>query len=197
MPKLLYQGHGSFRLTANDGRVIYVDPYKGKGYDLPADLILVTHQHRDHNQIKRCAQKRICRIITNVDALAAGKHNNYNIGGILIQAVEAMNKKHDPKQCVGYIITIDGVKVYASGDTSKTKQMETFADMELDYTILCGDGIYNMNPLEAAECAEIIKAKHNILIHVSPGELFNREIAEKWNVANKVIIEPGQEINLN
>ena len=23
MPKLLYQGHGSFRLTADDGRVIY------------------------------------------------------------------------------------------------------------------------------------------------------------------------------
>ena len=56
MPKLLYQGHGSFRLTADDGRVIYVDPYKGKGYDLPADIILVTHNHRDHNQIGRCAQ---------------------------------------------------------------------------------------------------------------------------------------------
>jgi hypothetical protein len=37
MPKLYYQGHGSFRLTANDGRVIYVDPYKDKGYDVQAD----------------------------------------------------------------------------------------------------------------------------------------------------------------
>ena len=45
MPKLFYQGHGSFRLTANDGRVIYVDPYAGEGYDLPADIILVSHQH--------------------------------------------------------------------------------------------------------------------------------------------------------
>ena len=49
MPKLLYQGHGSYRLTADDGRIIYVDPYKGKGYDAPADIILVTHQHHDHN----------------------------------------------------------------------------------------------------------------------------------------------------
>jgi hypothetical protein len=36
MPKLLFQGHGSLRLTADDGRVIYIDPYKGKGYDLPS-----------------------------------------------------------------------------------------------------------------------------------------------------------------
>ena len=36
MPKLLYQGHGSFRLTGNDGFVIYVDPYAGEGYDIPA-----------------------------------------------------------------------------------------------------------------------------------------------------------------
>ena len=39
MPKLLYQGHGSYRLTADDGRIIYIDPYKGKGYDVPADVI--------------------------------------------------------------------------------------------------------------------------------------------------------------
>ena len=37
MPKLFYQGHGSFRLTANDGRMVYVDPFAGSGYDLPAD----------------------------------------------------------------------------------------------------------------------------------------------------------------
>ena len=82
MPKLLYQGHGSFRLTANDGRVIYVDPYKGKGYDTPADIILVTHQHRDHNQTKRCAQKPDCRIITNAEALEGGHHNEFDIGDI-------------------------------------------------------------------------------------------------------------------
>ena len=40
MPKLLYQGHGSFRLTADDGRVIYVDPYAGEGYDAPNKLII-------------------------------------------------------------------------------------------------------------------------------------------------------------
>jgi hypothetical protein len=35
MPKLYYQGHGSYRLTSDDGRIVYVDPYAGDGYDLP------------------------------------------------------------------------------------------------------------------------------------------------------------------
>lgn len=195
MPKLLFQGHGSYRLTADDHRVVYVDPYKGKGYDVPADIILVTHQHRDHNQIKRCAQKPDCRIITNEEALADGKHNYFDIDGIKIQAVEAANKNHDPKQCVGFIITLDGVKVYAGGDTSMTSQMETFAALNLDYALFPGDGFFNMGPKEAAECAKLIGAKHNILIHLKPGESIARKV-KKWEAPNKLLIEPGQEINL-
>ena len=195
MPKLLFQGHGSLRLTADDGRVIYIDPYKGKGYDLPADIILVTHQRNDHNKINCCAQKPDCRIITNVEALAGGSHNSFDISGILIQAVEASNKKHDPKQCVGYIITIDGAKVYASGDTSKTKQMESFASLGLDYALFPGDGFFNMGSEEAAECARIIGAKHNTLIHLKPGESVRKK-GGKWNAPNKLIIEPGEEIEL-
>ena len=196
MAKLLYQGHGSFRLTADDGRVVYVDPYAGEGYGLPADIILVTHQHGDHNQVDLCAKKPGCRIITNEEALANGKHNSFDIGGILIQAVEASNKNHDPAQCVGYIITIDGKKVYASGDTSKTKQMETFTALGLDYALFPGDGVYNMPPEEAAECARLIGAKRNIIIHLTPGQLFDREKAEKWDAPDKLIVEAGQELTL-
>ena len=202
MPKLLYQGHGSYRLTTNDERVIYVDPFAWEGYDIPADIILVTHQHGDHNKIGKCPQKSVCRVITNKEALANGKHNNFDINGITIQAVEAKNLMHSPKKCVGYIITLDdpsragSVKIYASGDTSKTKQMDTFAAMKLDYAILCGDGFFNMGLKEAAMCARIIKAKHNIIIHVKPGALFNRKKAERWNAPNKFIIEPNVEISL-
>jgi len=196
MPKMYYQGHGSFRLTADDGRVIYVDPYAGDGYDLPADIILITHQHGDHNQIDLCTQKQDCRIITNVEALEGGVHNSIEVDGILFEAVEAMNKNHDPKECVGYIITLNGVKIYACGDTSKTGHMKTFAAKALDYAVLCGDGFYNMDPVEAAECAVLINAKKNILIHVKPGELFDRSIAETWSAPNKIIIEPGEEITL-
>jgi len=195
MPALLYQGHGSYRLTADDGRIVYVDPYKGKGYDAPADIILVTHQHHDHNKVQRCAKKENCRIITNAEALANGKHNRFDADGITILAVEANNKMHDPKKCVGYIITMDDIKIYAGGDTSKTVQMDSFAAMGLDYALFPGDGIFNMGPDEAAACARTVSAKHNILIHLKPGESL-RKVFERWGAPNKLLVEPGEEIQL-
>ena len=198
MPKLYYQGHGSYRLTANDGRVIYVDPYAGGGYDLPADVILVTHQHGDHNKIKLCAQKPECRVITNEEALAGGKHNSFDLGGgITVEAVEARNFNHNPKKCVGYIITLDGVTVYAAGDTSTTEQMKSFAARNLDYALFPLDGLFNMGLKEGAECARIVGAKHNIPVHLKPGALFDRQRADKWDAPNKLIIEPVQEIELS
>ena len=182
-------------MTAGDGRVIYIDPYAGKGYDLPADIILITHDHTDHNRIKRCAKKPSCRIITNVEALAGGIHNSFNMDGIIIQAVEAANKNHDPKECVGYIITLDGIKIYAIGDTSKTKQMETLAALEIDYALFPCDGFFNMGLPEAAECARIIGAKHNTIIHPKPGESIRKK-AESWDAPNKLILEPGDEVEL-
>ncbi|MCL2813615.1 MAG: MBL fold metallo-hydrolase [Oscillospiraceae bacterium] len=201
MAKLYYQGHGSFRLTANDGLVVYVDPYAGGGYDVPADVILVSHQHGDHNKIELVPQKENCAIFSNREARDAGRcmrlHlDDYENDEFSVEAVEAYNKNHDPKECVGFIITIDGLKIYASGDTSKTAQMETFAEMELDYAILCGDGVYNMGPDEAAECARLIGAKRNIIIHLKPRALFDRETAERWDAPGKIIIEPGEEITL-
>jgi L-ascorbate metabolism protein UlaG (beta-lactamase superfamily) len=165
---------------------------------MPADVILVTHQHHDHNQIKRVTQKPDCRTISNIEALAGGKHNTFDLGGgLTIEAVEASNANHDPRECVGYIATIDGISLYCSGDTSKTEQMKSFADKQLDYALFPTDGIFNMGLEEAAECAKLVGAKHNIPVHMSPLKKFDKKKAvEKWNAPNKLVIEPGQEFEL-
>ena len=196
MPKLLYQGHGSFRLTADNGTVVFIDPYVGTGYDAPADVILVTHQHEDHSQVQLITQKPGCILITNEEALAGGKHNTFSPHGIEIEAVEAGNANHAPDQCVGYIIAVDGLKLYFSGDTSATAQMESFPARKLDYTFLCCDGIYNMGLAEAAACAQRIGAKHNVPVHLKPGELFDRALAEQFTGPDRLIIEAGQETAL-
>jgi len=46
--------------------------------------------------------------------------------------------------------------------------METFVEIELGYEILPGDSIFNMDLKHAAECAKLIGAKHNIIIHLTP-----------------------------
>lgn len=196
MAKLLYQGHGSYRITDARGRVIYVDPYAGEGYHLPADFVLVTHQHRDHNNVELITQKPGCVVITEQDALRGGIHQTFDFDGLQIRAVEAKNKNHDPKCCVGYLIFVDGVKIYASGDTSTTDEMQSMAALQLDYALLPIDGIYNMNAKEASDCAAVIGAKHNIPIHMKPGGLFDLEMAEQFTGPNRLIVQPGEEIAL-
>ena len=194
--KLLYQGHGSYRITSADGRVIYIDPYVGDGYDKSADILLVSHQHGDHNKTSLVTQKPGCKVITNVEALAGGKHNTFDVGGIVIEAVEASNKNHDPKECVGFILTVDSIKIYIAADTSKTKAMESFAAKKLDYALLPIDGYYNMDAKEAAECARLIGARVNIPVHMKPGELFDRERAEAFDAPGRRVVAAGEEIEL-
>ena len=196
MAKLLYQGHGSYRIISKDNVVIYFDPFAGKGYDVPADLILVTHQHGDHNQIDKVEKKPSCTVIQEKDALKGGVYQSFEVNGISIQVVPAYNKNHPRETSVGYLLTVDGIRIYGAGDTSTTEEMKEFAKLELDYTLLPIDGIYNMDPKEAAACAEVIGAKQSIPIHMKPGELFDRAMAEKFTAKNRLIIEAGKEIML-
>ncbi|MBD5146262.1 MAG: hypothetical protein HDT21_10220 [Ruminococcus sp.] len=72
---LLYMGQASIRIVTAENKVIYIDPYAGDFYDLPADLILVTHAHFDHNQISKVESRNPdCIIITQDEALENGEH---------------------------------------------------------------------------------------------------------------------------
>lgn len=196
MAKLLYQGHGSYRIVSDDNVVIYIDPYAGKGYEVPADLILVTHQHRDHNQVQLVAKKPNCTVIQEKEALTAGKYQSFDVHGVHIQAVPAYNRNHSRENSVGYIITVDNIKIYCSGDTSTTEEMKDMAALQLDYALLPIDGIYNMDAKEATACAELIGAKHTIPIHMKPGELFDRNMAEKFTAKKRLIVKDAEEIRL-
>lgn len=196
MAKLLFQGHGSFRIITDNGVVIYIDPYAGDGYDKPADIILVTHQHGDHNQIQKPLKKDSCIIIQNQDAIQEGNYKSFDIFGIHIQAVSAYNSNHDRSQSVGYILSLEGLKIYAAGDTSTTEEMKEYSTQDIDYALLPIDGIYNMDAVEATACAELIGAKHIIPIHMSPETLFDEHKAEKFTAKNRLIVRAGEEIRL-
>lgn len=199
--KLLYMGQASIRITTSEGKVIYIDPYVGDGYEPAADLILVTHSHYDHNGVDKVENRNPdCRIITWEEALEGGKHQTFDLGYAVVEAVEAgYNSWHDVKECVGYIITLsEGISVYVTGDTSKTEQMPELADKHIDYAFYCCDGAFNMDLDEAAECTRLVGAKHNIPYHIlaQDGVYFDRERAEQFDAPNRLIIEEDEEIEL-
>lgn len=199
--KLLYMGQASIRITTREGKVIYIDPYVGDGYEPAADLILVTHSHYDHNGVDKVVNRNPgCQIITWKEALSGGQHQTFDLGYVTVEAVEAgYNRWHDVRECVGYVLTFsDGISIYVTGDTSTTKQMPEIAEKEIDYAFYCCDGVFNMGLEEAAECAEMVNAKHNIPYHMlaQDGVYFDRSRAEQFNAPNRLITEEGGEIEL-
>jgi L-ascorbate metabolism protein UlaG (beta-lactamase superfamily) len=194
---LLYQGHASLRITTREGKVIYIDPYAGEGYDAPADLILVTHAHQDHSAVNLIKNRSAdCQVITQKEALEGGAHGTFNLGYVIVEAVQAGNNpNHDLRSCAGYILTFsDGISIYISGDTSQTDQMSALKERGLDYAFFCCDGRYNMDIPEASACAALVGAKHSIPYHIAPGANFNRERADLFEAEGRIILSDGEEL---
>lgn len=195
MGRILYQGHGSLRIESSAQEVLYIDPFIGKGYDIPADYILITHEHYDHNQINIVSKKEKTIILRPCNMLVNGEYQVKRLGTFLIEAVEAYNAYHNKEECVGYIITVDQKQIYVSGDTSETKMMASFKKREIDIAFYPTDGIYNMDALGASKCAQLVQAKISIPIHSKPDCLYDENITKHFFSNNTLLLKPGEELD--
>lgn len=196
MARLLYQGHASLRIDTSDGKTVYIDPFAGEGYDKPADLVLITHEHYDHNAIDRVPLGPRTIVIRAKNALSNGVYYDFSYFGIKIQATPASNSNHNVNECVGFLLEVEGKKIYVAGDTSYVPYMEELAKMDIDYAFLPIDGIYNMGPEEATRCANIIKPKHLIPYHMKPGMLFDIAQDMKVSYEHSMLVRPGDYVTI-
>lgn len=196
--KIKWLGHSAFKIK--NEITIYIDPYQIEETE-PADLILITHDHYDH-----CSQEDILKIQKEDTAIvtiaSAAKKLTGNtklikpgekikLKGVLVQAVPAYNikKKFHPKESghVGFIITIDGVKIYHAGDTDLIPEMEVIA---ADIALLPVSGTYVMSSHEAAEATKKIMPKIAIPMHygsIVGSESNAHEFSEKAHTEVKIL----------
>ena len=196
MPKLFYQGHSSVRITTDEGKVIFIDPFAGVGYLTPADLVLITHEHYDHNAINLITMKPSTIVIRSKDALKNGVYFEFDEFGVHIKAVPAYNSHHDKAECVGYILTVDGVKIYHAGDTDFIPEMRDLYKEKIDYALLPIDGHFTMTPEEATKAANMIEPKHLIPIHMKPGMLWDYHQCMKVTAPMAMLVKPNDQITL-
>lgn len=176
--RLEWLGHAAVRITAD--RVIYIDPYNINSNE-KADIILITHGHYDHcsiDDIQKIAKPETVIVATtdcsskfsgkvevaDVKLISPGK--SLDIQGIKIEAVPAYNPKKSfhPKdnEWVGYIIEVNGKRIYHAGDTDIIPEMK---NIKADVAMLPIGGNYTMTAEEAAEAANQINPKLAIPIH--------------------------------
>ena len=171
--------HASIRMEY-DGKEIEIDPVTKLGNRtidytaMPkADYIFVTHEHGDHfdKEALRLLTADGTRLVTNRRcAEMYGKGEVMANGDKLqiaddftVEAVPAYNTSegrtqfHPKGRDNGYILTIDGLRVYIAGDTEDIPEMAGIKD--IDVAFLPCNQPYTMTTEQLVKAAKTIKPK--------------------------------------
>ncbi|MGD9047270.1 MAG: MBL fold metallo-hydrolase [Anaerolineae bacterium] len=181
--KLHWLGHDSFRLDGPP--VVYFDPWKLKDGLPTADLVLVSHEHADHcspDDVKKISgpDTVVVASVTAAEKLPGAKivrpGDRVTVSGVEIEAVRAYNVNkfrspgvpfHPPEaEHVGFVVTLDGVRVYFAGDTDHIPEM---VDIACDVALLPVSGKYVMTVEESAEAARTLSPQIVVPMHYGAG----------------------------
>jgi len=160
--KITFLGHGTLMVTFGD-KIIHIDPFsRVADYSkLPqADMILLTHDHPDHLDLKALEFVRTDKTVLVLNEKCAEQVKGgiimrngdvKTIEGLKIEAVPAYNLVHMRSEGVpfhpkgngnGYVITFGDKRFYVAGDTENIPEMKklknidcAFLPMNLPYTM--------------------------------------------------------------
>ena len=183
--------HGTLEIVYQ-GLSIQVDPVSGLSIptdyatEFPkADVILVTHEHGDH--FDRTAIEALGghaeNLVTNArvaemlgwGAVMANGDSRELPGDIRLDAVPAYNYTeghtnfHPQGRDNGFILTLDGLRIYVAGDTEDIPEMADIKD--IDVAFLPVNQPYTMTVDQCVHAAEMIQPKVLIPYHFSKTDL--------------------------
>ena len=175
--EITFIGHGTLMLRFS-GKIIHVDPW-GQLADytkMPkADIILITHEHRDHLDPKAIENVRTGKTILILTKICAkqieggtvmSNGDTQEIDGINIEAVPAYNIEHQRSPGIpfhpkgdgnGYIVTFGGKRVYIAADTESTPELKAIKN--IDIAFLPMNLPYTMTPEMVADASKALKPR--------------------------------------
>lgn len=181
LDRITVNEHSSIRAEAADC-VVYVDPFHIPDAPHDADVVFITHSHFDHFSPDDVAAVWGAETLLVYPAsmqkeaeglglprerlvpLTAG--DTVTVRGVQAEAVPAYNigKPFHPKSkgWLGYILTLDGTRVYIAGDTDATPEAESVV---CDIALLPIGGTYTANADAAARLADKIAPAAVIPVH--------------------------------
>jgi L-ascorbate metabolism protein UlaG (beta-lactamase superfamily) len=182
--KIAWLGHDSFRIS--NGKTVYIDPYQLKASG-KADVLLISHEHFDHlspDDIKKVINDNTSVVTTSQcsnevknlkvkEVVVVKPGDKVNVQGMSVEAVPAYNinkinpgtgKPFHPKEDnkVGFVLTINNVRIYHAGDTDAIPEM---SKIKTDIALLPVSGTYVMTAEEAAQVAKMMKPRIAIPMH--------------------------------
>lgn len=172
--RITWFDHASFLLEGE--RRVYIDPWEITG-GLPADLVLVSHDHYDHcspDDVARIAGAGTVIVTTadcagkfpqrKVEILAPGQRRE--ILGVTVEGVAAYNpdKKFHPRAngWLGFVVTLRGKRIYFVGDSDVTPEMKK---VKADIILVPVGGTYTMDAAQAAAAIDEMKPALAIPYH--------------------------------
>lgn len=168
-----FLGHSSLMLSWN-GKTIHSDPVSSEAdySKLPkADILLVSHDHYDHLDLKAVEILRTpaTKIVGNADVgkqvagtIALKNGDTKTVDGLTIEAVPAYNIQHmmapgkpfHPRGVGnGYVVTFGDKRVYLAGDTENIPEMKQLKN--IDIAFLPMNLPYTMTPEMVADAARM------------------------------------------
>ena len=199
----------SIRIRSRVG-VIYIDPFQMKEEPKDADFVLITHDHYDHFSPEDIGKVSKADTILVVPEKMAAKAQEVSgmvrkietvkpsiyreMGELEFETVPAYNtlKPFHPKSAewVGYILRIDGKRIYIAGDTDATKEAKA---VKCDIALVPIGGTYTMDAKKAAELINTIRPDVAIPVHYGhivgkpgDGEVFAENVMAPIKVEFKI-----------
>ncbi|MDZ7391710.1 MAG: MBL fold metallo-hydrolase [candidate division KSB1 bacterium] len=174
---ITFIGHASVMFTWHD-TIVHVDPVSREAdyAQLPkADLVLITHEHRDHLDTLALRQVRKGSTVVGIpeacqkevpDGVVLRNGQVDTLAGIRVEAVPAYNIHHKrstgepfhPRgRGNGYVLTFGNTRVYVAGDTEDIPEMKELKDIEVAFLPM--NLPYTMTPEMTAHAACVIRPK--------------------------------------